>query len=388
MKTVYRLNRNVEGIRPAYWHTHIRYAMLVNEKRTVLPKGMYVLDLGPGSAELHDGTHTEHLYRTVDGKVFAINPPLQGEYRSTAMNQVDLYLAKSLNAWRSLDDLLIEEHNLSMEIVDRSRPFALISCPYCGGKNFVTMELSETNCANCWATFTVRPTAGDPGFVVDCRMPPRGSHKKVNYIVPESDTFHTMLIYKHCEDEEYNKRWLFYGKIPSHYPQHDRGGARIKDSYGWPSPATITCHNISPEQYRILMYVESFLRSKSQSIYSSEILRIARAPRVAPCLIPHSFPSLSHLNPNEKFLLYSYATCKGSDMITATPIWRTVVPIEHEYHQYEMTDRVFCISCNREVLPEHMDFEDQSKHDIPHGWCRDTWDRYHWRPIFTSNEEE
>ena len=43
-----------------------------------------------------------------------------------------------------------------------------LRCPVCGASDFVSQDHAMVFCDRCYADFRVRPTAGDPGCVVDC----------------------------------------------------------------------------------------------------------------------------------------------------------------------------------------------------------------------------
>jgi len=47
-------------------------------------------------------------------------------------------------------------------------------CPVCRGNEFVSISYSAIFCERCGARFQVRPTAGDPGCVVDCYVAEKG----------------------------------------------------------------------------------------------------------------------------------------------------------------------------------------------------------------------
>lgn len=43
-------------------------------------------------------------------------------------------------------------------------------CPVCGRKHFISINHTSVYCEECDAQFSIRETAGDPGYVVDCRI--------------------------------------------------------------------------------------------------------------------------------------------------------------------------------------------------------------------------
>lgn len=46
-----------------------------------------------------------------------------------------------------------------------------LRCPFCGGNEFTSLDHAAVYCDDCDARFGVRPTAGDPGCVVDASVP-------------------------------------------------------------------------------------------------------------------------------------------------------------------------------------------------------------------------
>ena len=57
-----------------------------------------------------------------------------------------------------------------IEYIGGFNPFEweALGCPVCGSSDFVSQDHIKVYCDRCWAEFRVRPTAGDPGCVVDC----------------------------------------------------------------------------------------------------------------------------------------------------------------------------------------------------------------------------
>ena len=47
-------------------------------------------------------------------------------------------------------------------------PFDEIYCPLCDKNQFTSLDHASVWCDHCNAQFLVRPTSGDPGYVVDC----------------------------------------------------------------------------------------------------------------------------------------------------------------------------------------------------------------------------
>lgn len=45
-----------------------------------------------------------------------------------------------------------------------------LKCPICGASKFFSNDHAVVFCGKCNSTFRVRPTAGDPGCVIDCFM--------------------------------------------------------------------------------------------------------------------------------------------------------------------------------------------------------------------------
>jgi hypothetical protein len=56
---------------------------------------------------------------------------------------------------------------LKLSLIGGFNPFDFVVCPTCGSNEFETVSFSGIYCSRCETGFRVRPTAGDPGCVVD-----------------------------------------------------------------------------------------------------------------------------------------------------------------------------------------------------------------------------
>lgn len=77
-------------------------------------------------------------------------------------------------------------------------------CPVCLGHDFIYTEGDKgVYCKVCEARFVVRPTAGDPGVVIDCWGDPMGRHAALpgqKPTLPTDHIYYFWQVLKTCED--------------------------------------------------------------------------------------------------------------------------------------------------------------------------------------------
>jgi hypothetical protein len=88
-------------------------------------------------------------------------------------------------AYRPLAQEVSEDWGVQVEHVNHHPPFKLIKCPLCWGIDFTSVDFAQVWCNTCNANFTVRHTAGDPGFVVDCSWE-HYSGRHAHYLLPRT----------------------------------------------------------------------------------------------------------------------------------------------------------------------------------------------------------
>ncbi|MCG8539525.1 MAG: hypothetical protein MJA82_06260 [Clostridia bacterium] len=104
------------------------------------------------------------------------------------------------------------EHITKIDIWDKNY------CPVCGRKEFVSIHHASVWCNECNAEFSIRHTAGDPGYVIDCYVKfvdnlyiSINQYKAYRDIIQESllDKEHLWLVDK---ESDYTSGWLYYKK--------------------------------------------------------------------------------------------------------------------------------------------------------------------------------
>lgn len=172
----------------SHWEIHTRYAFRLRGEMLTLPVGTWLLAL-PVSGDGHSP-----CYRLADGRTVVLDTPLT---TLQADLLTDAQSLTALTAYRPLEQAVWEDWGLSIEQVGRMSPFRLIQCPLCGGDAFTTVAFAEVWCDGCHAQFSVRHTAGDPGFVVDCTWR-YYQCRAARYVIPRSDDMLLTSVGKWC----------------------------------------------------------------------------------------------------------------------------------------------------------------------------------------------
>lgn len=154
---LYELTTELACQRPLRWQTHLRYSLFHPGPELTLRAGTWLLELEDKGDNV--------LYRLADGSVVSLAQP----FSANEARPVDHPEAvRAMAAYRSPEEAALDDWGVQVEHIDRSAPFRLIKCPLCWGTEFASVDFAQVWCNTCNANFTVRHTAGDPGFVADC----------------------------------------------------------------------------------------------------------------------------------------------------------------------------------------------------------------------------
>jgi hypothetical protein len=187
---LYELTTDLVCRRPARWRTHLRYALQLPGRELTVPAGAWLLEL-PAERDSDDS-----LYRLADGTLVALSRPLTDAEATRVDN---LEAIRAMTAYRPLEQAAFEDRGVEVEHIDRQAPFKLIKCPLCWRTDFTSVDFARVWCDTCNATFTVRHTAGDPGFVVDCTWE-HYSGRHAHYLLPRAADLCLTLVLKDSGD--------------------------------------------------------------------------------------------------------------------------------------------------------------------------------------------
>ena len=418
MKTrrVLCLTEPVTFQQPPSWEIHARYALQRSGEEVVLPAGAWMVELEP--VETWPTQKSEYRYRTSSGQVVAMESPLaQERYREVKDPQVVL----ALNAFRSLESILSEDFGLTLQQTCRELPpFALIQCPLCCGTSFTTLDLASVWCDRCNATFQVRSTAGDPGFVVDLTWEyyqPLAAH----YVLPRTDKLLATLVLKDSGDPRDMSRahclsacrsgpilltdgssglrpglhrcqigtlydWRrIYGQVPAPGDLRESPTWEI-DGQWWPASAAIRVLPLQHAERGALELAANAIRKEfgDASRQIQEILNLrSRSPSVFEAILP----DVRDLKEGERYLLHHWLTMAPDNPSggyeIALPVWYVVTPLlsDHYLTGWQVERKDICPRCAKPVSPEELTpgEGDLSRWDIPHGLCREVWEKTSWR---------
>lgn len=398
-----------------------------------LPAGTWLLRLPP--APDTDYPYPHH-YRLADGRVVAREQPLSDD---EATILADTQAVAALQNGRPLAQIAWEERGVYLEQVDRwQQPFRLIRCPLCQGTTFVSVELAQVWCQQCNAQFTVRYTAGDPGFVVDCTWD-HLSYKESHYLLPRASGLMLTMVCKnggdllavrhtpdcHRDDcqpgnpaltdgQEGPLRaglhacalgdvydWSFYGHPPTVYDTHQHGSYQLcwpdGRSESWPASAFVRVSGLTWAEKRDLETAVSCLdQYLPDNRLHQDLRRFLQTWRVRPSAAPTvpghavAFPRPAYLAAGEKYLLYRWLLWqeKPGTRHTAVPVWLVVKEIGVSSYEkaWQVVRENICFRCGRPVSPA----AGQGRGDEPandHHHCREMWRRYGWRPPASVREK-
>ncbi len=430
----YILRRPLVARRPTRWDIHARYALRWPDETLTLPTGTWLLALPAPGDESDANSHLPH-YRLVDGRVVALDAPLTV---SQADLLTDAQALTALTAYRPLEQAIREDWGLCVEQVDATPPFRLIQCPLCSGTAFTTVAFAEVWCDSCHAQFSVRHTAGDPGFVVDCTWR-YYQYRAAYYVVPRSDDLLLTMVCKrggdpldlsckthcHCletqaavtDGQDGSLRaglhacalgdvydWSFYGSVPVAYRHERQEGHQLiwpdtcfeQEQKGcleaWPQMAFARMLGMAAaERQRLEEAIRLLARHVPDNHDKVDLINwlqdLAARPSRAPYLPSRSpWPQRRHLQAGEKYLLHRWLLQreKERDWITAVPVWLVVTDIaEDSYsHKWRVVRDNICPHCGRAVTVADMSQSVDAERlwQAPHGYCRETWRIHAWQP--------
>ena len=414
--------------RPRSWNAHVRYATLVGGQEVTIEAGTWLLELGATSVWTgSDRPETEHLYRLATGKVVAQDRSLAED---EAVEVSDPQAVTAMNAFRTPEDAILQDWGIALETqCQRLPPFALIKCPLCSGAVFTSLDLASAWCDRCNARFTVRPTAGDPGFVVDARWS-HYSFLSARYIMPRSNSLYLCLVLKdsldprdmthdpdgacwsaaregRCHpdapwltDGDVGLRpglhrcmvgtlydWDLHGRVPT--PEELSEGCWPGweiDGQWWPHCATVRALRLEMDERRCLEGAAARLGRDHHPVSANLLAQLARIGRRPPLLFQVRLPPISALQEDEYYLLHHWAVAEAEHCRDrqAWPVWYVVRPVVDERGHvdgWDLVRRDICPKCNQPVQPDDLAAE-KNQWDIPHGSCRDVWGKTGWRPQF------
>lgn len=398
------------------WEFHARYALQRGGQEVTVPAGAWLVELG--LSETRPDQKNEYLYRMPSGEVVALDAPLP---ERLCTEVTDPQAIKAMNAYRSLDTILEKDFGVSLQQTCRGLPpFALIQCPLCSGTSFTTVDLASAWCDRCNAAFYVRPTAGDPGFVVDATWEHYNPLAAL-YVLPRTDKLLSTLVLKDSGDPRDMSRercssecrsgpiqltdgstglrprlhccqigtlydWRrIYGRVPA--PEDLGGGWSWEiDGHAWPAAATMRALPLSHSERRALELAANALK-KELSGAAGEIDDILRVRPQPPSVFEAVLPDVRNLQGEERYLLHHWLTMPSHSppeaYETALPVWYVVTPvIEDRYLTgWKVIHRDICPWCADPVIPEEFVLESagRSKRELPHGFCREAWEKTGWR---------
>lgn len=401
---------------PTSWETHARYALQRGAGEVQVPAGAWLLELEP--VETWPDQQCEYRYRTPSGQVVALGSPLEGDrYREVSDPQV----VTALNAYRSLADILRQDFGLALQqTCPGLPPFALIKCPLCSGTSFTTVDLASAWCDRCNASFHVRSTAGDPGFVVDLtwgHYDPLAAH----YVLPRTDKLLATLVLKDSGDPRDMRRdhcteacrsgpiqltdgsnglrpglhrcqigtlydWRsIYGRVPTPGDLRRETNWEI-DGQLWPAGAALRTLRLKQVERRALeLAAELFTKELTGTARElHELLSLRAQP---PTVHEAVLPDVRKLQQEERYLLHHWLTLTpdGPDHSyeLALPVWYVVAPLvaAHRLTGWRVVRRDLCPRCGERVAPEDIAAgADGRRWDLPHGYCREIWEKTGWHP--------
>lgn len=436
--TAYELKQALTAQRPMLWDIQVRYARRLWDKAISLPVGTWLLALPTAN-----NSNLSH-YRLADGSIICLEGPLT---ETQAERLTDPQAVAALTAYCSLEQFLWEAWGLGFEPVDRTPPFRLIQCPLCGGAEFTTVAFSSVWCNGCNANFSVRYTAGDPGFVVDCTWP-HLSYREARYLIPRSDELLLTMVFKtsgdpldlthdpHCYRQDCTNEqpaltdgqdgtlrpglhacalgdvydWSFYGRVPTgynpdrhghhalHWPDEAHKSSLNKQQEAWPCTAFIPVTGLDAEDKRQLDNAAALLKhearnGRSRNDLITALTRLSARPSREPATYHSPWLSRQHLAEGEKYLLHRWLVSpEKEDLVTAVPVWLVVKEMSEARgnFQWQVVRDDICPQCGQPVTATDMAHKLDSERPwtIPHGHCRDLWQTHNWQPTLFVAEVE
>jgi ribosomal protein S27AE len=279
----------------------------------------------------------------------------------------------------------------------------------------------------CNANFTVRHTAGDPGFVVDCTWE-HHSGRHARYLLPRIADLCLMLVLKdsgdpldfthsdHCWRDDCAPDpvaltgpdsalrpglhacnagtlygWSLSGRVPARYDYKQHGSVSLLWPDGreeaWPGTAFVRASHLTHDERRNLEQVVWELESQvgdDSPGYKNGMLATVRKLLDRPVSSPYvahraPFPDAGRLNDGEKYLLHRWLLQREERyrLVFAYPVWLVVTAAGGDTGGWRVVRDNLCPRCGRAVLADHRagDSDDRS-----HRWCRELWEEMGWQP--------
>jgi hypothetical protein len=373
------------------WRFQARYGVLTGgQARPAARAGDWLLEMGPArlwagqDANGQDQYIVEYLYRLATGQVVALDQPLAGD---AATEVADSQAVAAMNAYRSLDEALLEEMGI---VLHREHPdlppFALIKCPLCGGTDFVTLDLASAWCRRCNANFNVRPTNGDAGWVVDAFFEEVWLTES-RYVLPpvSPDVLSLYLVLKDSDDP----RDLTYIPERCDWTGKCRPGALnlTGDDVGL-RPGLHACRVGTLYDWKLSGSVPSPWNVRTDRSWEIDGLDGLARPdggegRV--CALTDGLPRLSSLAEGEQYLLHHWLLEHGTEVTFGWPVWYVVkadVTADCHHRGWQVVRKDVCPRCYRPATP-----------GVPEGkglhrFCRELWEKIGWKPPAEAPEEK
>ncbi|MCI0643450.1 MAG: hypothetical protein L0346_01010 [Chloroflexi bacterium] len=418
MSRLFKLKTAVTFRGPLRMDVHARYALFGPGREITLPPETWLL------ARPQDQETDATLYRTADGRLVTLDHPLS-EDEATSLDAPQALAAMS--AYRPLAQAAWEDCGVYLEHIDRLAPFKLIKCPLCWGIDFASVDFAQVWCNGCGANFTVRMTAGDPGFVVDCVWP-YYQWRPARYLLPATGELLLTLVLKDSGDpvdlthDEWCHRtdctreqvaltgddsclrpglhacrigtlyeWSFYGHAPAQQNHNRRETLTVCWPDGrresWPDTALVRTSGLSGDERRDLQLMtsetEEWIRPQLAG-YRQELLGTLRAVLERPTAPPYvpslaTFPDANRLAEEEKYLLHHWLLhWEGDTSCYAYPVWLVVRPGGAD-GEWQVVRGDLCPKCGLVVESR----PPESAGGWPqHQFCRELWQTAGWQPFY------
>jgi len=418
---LYQLVSELTCRRPARWQIQSRYALQIPGRELTLPAGAWLLELPAESA----GAESENiLYRLADGTLVALPRPLTDSEAAPVENPEAV---QAMAAYRSLEQAALEDWGVRVEHIDNHPPFKLIKCPLCWGTDFTSVDFAQVWCDTCNVTFTVRQTAGDPGWVLETWLSTTLSDVS-RYLLPRtSDLWLTMVLKdsgdpldlahgEHCWRDDCTPAqvaltgpdsalqpglhachvgtlydWSLNGRVPVHYDYDRHGSQTLHWPDGreeeWPGTAFVPTSHLTHDERRDL---EQVVRELERQVgddtvgYRQGLLGTVKALLARPVAAPHvayrvPFPDAGLLHEGEKYLLHSWLLKKDGRyrLVYAFPVWLVVTAWDGDAGGWRVVHANVCPSCGHSVLAEQPAGDGDN---LSHRWCQELWEETGWQP--------
>ena len=427
----YVVKEEMKARPPTRWESHVRFAIRLPDEEIQLPIGTWLLELPPDT-----GRSQAALYQLADGTVVCIDKPLTTDQVAPL---TDAQALVALSSFRTLTQAMRDDHGLAFEPVSGDAPFRIIQCPLCRGADFTTVAFSSVWCDSCNAKFSVRYTAGDPGFVVDCTWE-HVSFRDAHYLMPRTTNLQLTMVFKsggdpldlthdpHCHRQDCTETqvaltdgkdssvraglhacalgdvydWSFYGRVPTAY-KYDVHGHHdlvwpLGEKESWPKTAFVSVTGFAYEEKQIVPNAVEMIRTnvpesnRRQSILASLQLLVERSARAPTCYRSPWLPP-KYLAEGEKYLLHRWLISQEKGRLaTAVPVWLVVKDVSEEGYGFtwQVVRDDICPQCGEPAAAADWAHTLDPKRPwiVPHGYCRQLWQEHNWRPTLFADAED